>query len=282
VFTRAYAFQSDGTRPCRISRRRVSSLNAFKGGKAQNKQAELAKKLASASSTKKSDTNINKYQEDYEEFAKLLETTKGAIPRDVDKVATVAFIPDIKAGTAKAKVKKPKPDPHKPIPSIDPDEEKVAHRVHFEKLIDIESSTPLGPIRAAQLVPWVPPFLSDYLIAFVDPRLSSGDLRQTVKYLIGESDAIFITADSPSEIKSWRLRNQVAPSTRIFSDQALEWMTAYNIVGAERWSLAMIVFDTNGAIQRLERNVDPSRARQLVQVIIQENSSKSTDRPTRR
>jgi hypothetical protein len=51
----------------------------------------------------------------------------------------------------------------------------------------------------------------------------------------------------------------------IFSDSKLEWMTTYSaVVSDERWSMSVHVFDTDGAIQTHERQVDPSNAFQLV------------------
>jgi hypothetical protein len=44
-------------------------------------------------------------------------------------------------------------------------------------------------------------------------------------------------------------------------------MTTYKVVGDEsdpRWSMHLLVFDTDGTLVRLERNVDPSHATQLV------------------
>jgi len=83
----------------------------------------------------------------------------------------------------------------------------VAQRRHFENLVSLETSQPLGPMGAAQLVPWVPPYLADYLVVLADPRRQSGDLRQTIQYLISNltpeilSQVIVITADPNEETK---------------------------------------------------------------------------------
>ena len=80
----------------------------------------------------------------------------------------------------------------------------VARRRDFESLVSVETKKTLGPIGAAQLVPWVPPFLSNYMIVLADPRRQSRDLRKSVQYLAsspGEvlSQLIVINADSVEE-----------------------------------------------------------------------------------
>ena len=95
-----------------------------------------------------------------------------------------------------------------------------AQRIHFEELIDVSTSTALGVIGAAKLVPWVPPYLKSCLIVFVDPRTNSNDLRRTIQYLSSistisssssssssspsdnDGDVVFVTADSVAETKS--------------------------------------------------------------------------------
>jgi hypothetical protein len=232
--------------------------------KARSKQAELAKKMADAktviqktphtnsleneeffSSTtsqnkdssnqgnnnNKDEASRDKETQDCELFAKLLSTTRGAIPTDKDTDA--AFILPMTAGKTKAKIKQ------KPPPSLSKvekppsakelqqkqDEAKTAQRIHFESLIDVETSRPLGAIGAAQLVPWVPPYLTDCLIVLVDPRANSGDLRQALKYVTSnlqqqqhqqsnekdgrdEKDAPTTTSEG-GRVKNKRLRDQV-------------------------------------------------------------------------
>jgi hypothetical protein len=202
----------------------VVALSMGKGfNRAKNKQAELAKKLATARKEKGSIEGDGKEEDDVNNnidkerklFDELLSTTKGAIPTDDDTES--AFIANIKAGQSKKpKVMKP---PKSPLikqandASKKKEEEKVAQRLNFERLVEINienwSNNPLGPIGAAQLVPWVPPYLNDCLVVFVDPRSNSGDLRQTIKYLTSnlEDDksrrqVIFVTADSTQEMKS--------------------------------------------------------------------------------
>ena len=64
---------------------------------------------------------------------------------------------------------------------------------------------------------------------------------------------------------------------RVFSDPQLAWMSQYKVLpgsdeqGAQYpWSMAVLVFDTNGDLLRQERQADPSRMTQLVLDTIQE------------
>lgn len=203
--------------------------------KARGKQAELAKKMELAKKQKQSDKSALEVEKpvtensdqgardnDMQEFQRLLDSTKGAIPTGFDTES--AFIAQIKVGQKKVKQKrKPPPAPRVKQETKDTKEEiREAQRIHFESLIDIESSRELGGIGAAKLVPWVPPFLNDCLIVFADPRTNSGGLRQTIKYLASvcshseEDDSdedkrrkqkivdqvIFITADPVPEMQA--------------------------------------------------------------------------------
>lgn len=63
-------------------------------------------------------------------------------------------------------------------------------------------------------------------------------------------------------------------SIQTFSDPNLDWMNAYETVGDDRWAMSMIVFDTDGRILKLEKQVDPSQAsRLLVETIAELRSS---------
>jgi hypothetical protein len=81
----------------------------------------------------------------------------------------------------------------------------TAKRIDFETLISLETSRALGPMEAAKLVPWVPPYLSDYMIVLADPRQQSGDLRQAMAYLASNmkvdvlQNIVVITPDSSEE-----------------------------------------------------------------------------------
>jgi hypothetical protein len=57
---------------------------------------------------------------------------------------------------------------------------------------------------------------------------------------------------------------------RVFSDESLEWMRSYSaVVDDDRWSMSIFLFCTRGRIQKLLRQVDPSKASQLVTDIVQ-------------
>jgi len=289
-----------------IARTWTSCLHLAKS-RARNKQAELAQKLAQAkqqqqSSISEDATPKQLQQPPSEEFAKLLNTTRSALPqRDHDDEQ--AFLPDIQAGQRdKPKVvKRAQPATPKPVPKAAAPV-RQAQRVHFEALVPIYRNNggstpqqPLGAMAAAQLCPWVPPFVTERLVVVCDPRPSSGDLRAAAQYLLAAANnneqhsttnpkairnnnqVICIAADNAKQAQSWWRRipnsgsNDGASSSssspiRLFVDPDLEWMTAYKVVGNDnsRWSLTMIVFDSNGAIRRLGRNVDPSHVVQLV------------------
>jgi hypothetical protein len=264
------AFQVSSHRRLHRPTKTVLRMGGF--SKARSKQAELSKKAeaktvipapdtnsleneessSSTTSPNKDNSNQNNNQnnnnnkdivgrvketQDRELFAKLLSTTRGAIPTDKDTDA--AFILPMTAGKTKAKIKQ-KPPPsltkvEKPPSAKElqqkQDEAKTSQRVHFESLVDVVTSRPLGAIGAAQLVPWVPPYLTDCLIVLVDPRANSGDLRQALKYVTSnlqqqqqqqqqhhhqgndkdgrdEKDAPTSTSEG-SKVKNKRLRDQV-------------------------------------------------------------------------
>lgn len=176
--------------------------------------------------------------------------------------------------------------------------------------MDVETAAPLGAIGAANLVPWVPPFLKTGLIVFVDPRSNSNDLRRAMKYQYSYSslssssssadktndnnknnkkisqvaDVIFVTADSVGETKAWLKRNKMdvraavttaspLPSIRILADPEMSFMTSFKVIGDtldQRWSMTMLVFDTYGNIMRLVRDVKPSICNQVVSEAIQD------------
>lgn len=56
-------------------------------------------------------------------------------------------------------------------------------RKHFEKLLDVTTSKALGPIEAAKLVPWVPPYIHNSLVVLADPRKQSSELRQAIQFV---------------------------------------------------------------------------------------------------
>ena len=233
----------------------MTSLRMGKGfNKARNKQAELVKKMALAKSqnkkepsdgTNKSNGNKNmdttgrcggddddgehtndekKLRQDFEE---LLQSTKCAMPMGDDGGS--AYIPPIQAGSKLRKKiapkrKQPSEKEMKVLQEQEREKERQkdkvyrieVQRLHFESLIDVETSAPLGAIGAAKLVPWVPPFVKIGLIVLADPRSNSNDLRKAMKYEHSsqskleadgsvvngnknEIDVVFIAADSVGE-----------------------------------------------------------------------------------
>ena len=160
----------------------------------------------------------------------------------------------------------------------------IASRYDFDRLISCETGSPLGPMLSAQLVPWVPPFIADYLIILADPRAQSSDLRRSVQYVSSNTSpdvrrqVIAITADDVSVTQSWI--DRTAPQTgddadgdgnllRMFSDRDWEWMRRYSAVDDGRWSMSMVVIDSDAVIRRVIRDVDPSHVCQLLVEVIE-------------
>ena len=57
---------------------------------------------------------------------------------------------------------------------------------------------------------------------------------------------------------------------KIFSDQKWEWMKTYSAVVEEgRWSMSIIVICNSGRIRKILREVDPSKASQVVMDAVQ-------------
>lgn len=268
----------------------ASSTSLSAKSRAHNKQAELAQKFARAKQQQQQQTTPTTTDpiqpppttdaSASDDFAKLLNTTQRALPRKGDAFDDErAFLPDIQAGKTKQKVAKKKPKAPVTPPTRIP--EKNTERLYFESLVNVETCQALGAIGAAELVPWVPPFLVDELIVVCDPRQSSADLRAAVQYLKNQDcnkhkwRVIGITADAPPQARGWwgRLKeaNQVEgcdddddddSTVQLFSDSHLEWMTAHEVLD---WSLTLLVFDTDGVVTRMESNVDPRKIVSMVQ-----------------
>jgi hypothetical protein len=221
----------------------------FASGKAQNKQAELARKLEQAKRQQRADADIDKLkripddnindnlglENTHSEFAALL--AKHAPPAAEPKRRTPSVSSNIllhkiardraaaNSETSSSSVeKKRRMKRRKKISSVNQttleEEEEVAlqegdvaKRRHFEALICSTTKQPLGPMSAAQLVPWVPPYLSRSLIVLADPRKRSSDLRAGLQAFRSLSSAstptetagisaftvIAITSDTPEE-----------------------------------------------------------------------------------
>lgn len=89
-----------------------------------------------------------------------------------------------------------------------------ARRRDFEALVSVETATALGPMAAAQLVPWVPPFLTQYLIVLADPRRQSAELHATIPYLAQleagvRSQVMVVTADTPEDTKAYVAKTMI-------------------------------------------------------------------------
>lgn len=211
------------------SRHSQDTLCLFALGKAQNKQAELARKLElakkqqrhgddnAAKITRDSDDDTKRRAEqERSEFALLL--AKNAPPPETKRKALIReeFFPQAEKPTAptgskpKAAVKRRKKAAGAPGVA-EPDEDQhfqegdIARRRHFESLVSVTTKQPLGPMAAAHLVPWVPPYLSRYLIILADPRKQSPELRSALQFLTSSTapsillNTVAIVADTPEE-----------------------------------------------------------------------------------
>jgi hypothetical protein len=293
-------------------------------GGAKNKQAELAKKMALAkiqqqraddggdgansdtSEASSPDAEPEKLSQEHSEFAQLL--AKSPPPTDKKEPlyienqdlfrklqapkppTAVSTGPKV---TSKDLKRKRKAAEARENNNQDPSEGTVvrlalgstARRRDFEVLVEVETSKPLGPMRAASLVPWVPPFVSNYLVVLADPRRQSTDLYKSIQYLEAMSSSstttiahhtISISADSVPEMIAWKKRNHREDTdkhahvvVRMLEDPSLEWMKTYNCIhDADRWSLSVLVFDSAGIIRHHSREVDPSRVCQLVSEVV--------------
>ena len=159
----------------------------------------------------------------------------------------------------------------------------VARRHDFEGLVSCETGAALGPIVSAQLVPWVPPFTAEYLVILADPRAQSSDLRRAIQYISSNvspdivQQVISINSDEVGITKSWIDRTMTqqggdddsgtegdAGLIRIFSDRNWEWMRRYSAVDDGRWSMSIMVIDSDAVIRKVIRDVDPSQACQVL------------------
>ena len=129
-------------------------------------------------------------EKEHEEFAKLLRTTVGALP--TGDGTTTASIETQKTKNKKKKTtappslrpkRKPKSKKKQEQQQQQPYDTTSSQRSHFEALLDVSTNTRLGPIGAATLVPWVPPYRTACLLVVCDPRTASDDLRRTIDYV---------------------------------------------------------------------------------------------------
>ena len=201
---------------------------------AKNKQAALKEKLEQAKKQKggdeKDDCKADESQhqpssdDQHEEFARLLAQSQPV--RSDERVftqsenraqqpkAATSNKPKVKAKVLKkrkkmtAASKKQGEGTEEAETTVTIHEGDRARRRDFEKLLSLRTSQPLGPMQAAQLVPWVPPFLTHYLIVLADPRRQSANLRQAVQYLTStldpdvQSQVMVVFADDNTETTS--------------------------------------------------------------------------------
>jgi hypothetical protein len=277
-----------------------SRLFMAKGlGGAKNKQIELAKKMELAKRQRDGagtelsvETEEEKVSKEHSEFAKLLAKSP---PPSVEKEPQAIQNEDIfrklqapktPASTGpkvtskdlkrkrKAAESKESQDPSEGVVNRSLQQGSTARRRDFELLVEVETSQPLGPMKAASLVPWVPPFVSNYLVVLADPRRQSTDLYKSIQYLesseILAPHTIVISADSVQEMAAWKKRNNIGDTyIRMLEDPSSEWMKTYSCIDdVDRWSLSVLVFDSSGIIRHHSREVDPSRVCQLVSEVV--------------
>jgi hypothetical protein len=297
------------------SRPSDSLLTLFMGkglGGAKNKQIELAKKMAlakikqrddgdddSVSESASAETKEDKVSKERSEFAKLLANSPPPSvkkePQAIQnedifrklqppKPPVVSTGPKVTSKDLKRKRKAAEASNKESSQGLDPSEGtpdrlqlgSTARRRDFELLVEVETSKPLGPMKAASLVPWVPPFLSNYLVVLADPRRQSTDLYKSIQYLEALSSSqssetmtktIVISADSVPEMLAWKKRSNLGHvlSVRMLEDPSLEWMKTYDCIpDVDRWSMCVLVIDSSGIIRHHSREVDPARVCQLV------------------
>lgn len=156
-----------------------------------------------------------------------------------------------------------------------------ARRRDFEFLVDVTTSKALGPVRAASLAPWVPPFVVDYLVILADPRPQSSEWRRAVEYAHSTFNTkptkskqdrlhfMAITTEPTKETTAWMARSNVpqemnSGSFCIVQDMS-DWMTSYGCMDSpDGWSLHVLVIDNDGIIQVHQGGVDPSRVCSII------------------
>jgi mannose-1-phosphate guanylyltransferase len=58
------------------------------------------------------------------------------------------------------------------------------------------------------------------------------------------------------------------PIIRFFSDPNLEWMQRYSAISETRWSMSMLVFNSDGILQALHHHLDPSHVCRLISSVV--------------
>mmetsp|Transcript_437 Transcript_437/g.1128 ORF Transcript_437/g.1128 Transcript_437/m.1128 type:complete len:108 (-) Transcript_437:264-587(-) len=89
---------------------------------------------------------------------------------------------------------------------------------------------------------------------------------------------VFVCTESVQEMKSWLRRSNIERTLPTFSDPEMKFLSAYELIGSDvdyRWSMSMLVFDTDGKKPKVFRDVDPTHASQMVLKLMNEYESKS-------
>jgi hypothetical protein len=197
--------------------------------RARNKEAELRKKMERAKQQNKKEetaapppTNDEVRKEQNEEeynrllFAELLAKSQPVVNEKTfrqSESTPKADRPKVSAKIIKRKKKAARQQTNEQVNDVHDEDVPLqqgdtAQRRHFECLVEVSATVgdrPLGAARAAQLVPWVPQYLSKFLVVVSDPRRQSGDLRQAIQYLTSNlppeisQQMIAISADSNEE-----------------------------------------------------------------------------------
>jgi len=138
----------------------------------------------------------------------------------------------------------------------------------FEELINIKSENAIGDTGMRRLVPWLKNTKSDYLIIVCDPRVQSPELRETAtslysglpKDMLGK--LIVVNADTPAENRRW-LKKSKLDDLSVFSDEKREWMRAYTALGENRWSMTFFVI-ADERVQKIVRELDTISAVKVI------------------
>ena len=287
---------------------RLFGKGSFRGG-VKNKQAALAQKMELAKKqqrqtgdnddTPKNDEvvvetsdNDNSPKEDdaHAEFAKLLAHSQPP-PKSSSKDKGISFGPSA-PGSNMAKYKSqqstktlaPKKARDTQQPAAEEEDTSAfplqqgsqARRRDFEPLVNVTTDQPLGPVRAASLVPWVPPFVVDFLVVVADPRPHSNEWRRSVDYVqstfrgpqdtTGRIQFLAVTAaEEPTpETRAWMTRAHMNDHDMlaVVQDATSEWMTTYGC--RDGWSLHILIIDNDGIIQVHQGGVDPAQVCSIV------------------
>lgn len=229
----------------------------------RNKQAELREKLAkarqqngkdevvSSGNKKLSDSEI-KQQNDRKRFQQLLDSQGGMVMNDYASDGYLnAKQEEDEIQAARAGVNR--------IFEGDP-----APTDCFKNLVSIETCESIGTIGMELVLPWKSSSTKkqqDFVIIVTDPRKQSDEFRDTIRNLKRDLPAdlwgktMFISADSPAEIKRFLKKNELEGKVEIFADESLGFMREFTALGEKRLSMSVFVL-ADGRVQKLVRDLD--------------------------